>query len=98
MKDFDKWNEIKKKINQKYLRPALVLLSFGKGGGIVLPLTTSNKNSKFLFKITKKSSVNLSQVRYFDSRRFYKKMGYLNKVKFNKIITLFVKLFVFIRK
>ena len=99
IKDFDSWNNLKKKIdeqnriniitgsiwlcnfglnigyeidgkNETYVRPALVILGFGKGGGIVLPLTTARKDSKYFKAINSESSVNLTQVKYLDAKRF----------------------------
>jgi len=78
---------------QNFIRPVLVLIGFGKNGGIVLPLTTSNKKSKFLIKINNKSNVNITQVRYLDSRRFYRFIYFLEKTDLGNIIFKVKKLF-----
>lgn len=121
MKDFDKWNKVKKKLflknrvkiksrsiwfcnfginvgyeingkDKDFIRPALVLVGFGKSGGIVLPLTTSTKKSKFLIHLKGKSRINITQIRYFDSKRFYRKVGKLSSTNFDKIKKEFIYL------
>jgi len=122
MKNFDKWNEQKKNIennnrisirrgsvwfcnfglnigyeidgkDESFLRPALVLKSFGKGGGIVIPLTSSQKQNKYLISINDKSFVNITQIRYLDSKRFYRFVCILEKMKFKEIIIQIKNLF-----
>jgi mRNA-degrading endonuclease toxin of MazEF toxin-antitoxin module len=123
MKDFDNWNEVKKKVeckermlvksgticicnfglnigyeidgkNNGYIRPAFVLLGFGIGGGIVVPLTSTNKKSKFLIELNKESKLNLSQIRYLDSKRFYREVEIVDKKKRRKILNVLIKLFI----
>ncbi len=98
-KDFDEWNEVKKKVEKQdrieiregsvwvcsfglnigyeingkhtqYERPALVIRSFGVGGGIVLPLTSKDKKGKYVISFNSTSNINLTQIRYLDSKRF----------------------------
>ena len=121
-KDFDKWNEIKKKIerkqrvkirsggvwmcniglnigyeidgkNEHFLRPALILKSFGKGGGIVVPLTSAEKKNKYLEYINNNDLINITQIRYLDSKRFYRFMYMLEENEFKIIIQKIKNLF-----
>ena len=122
MKDFDNWNEIKKKINQRkridvkkgsvwlcnlglnigyeidgknkdYIRPVLVILGFKRGGGIVLPLTTTDKKSRFIIYIKGNSKVNITQIRYLDSKSFYRRVDSVDRKVFDKVIRDFKSLF-----
>ena len=122
--NFDTWNKLKKKINekerviiktssvwlchfgenigfeingkrQKFIRPALVLIGLGINGGIVLPMTTTEKKSKFLIVFNDKTKVNISQVRYFDSKRFERELFSLDSQKFERIKNIFID---FVRK
>ncbi len=79
--------------NTDYTRPGLVIRGFGFGGGIVLPLTTSNKTSDFLVSISNKSSVNISQVRYLDARRFKRYIHAIPNESVQHIIIQFTNLF-----
>lgn len=115
MKDFDKWNDFKKKIenrkrmivksgsicicnfglnvgyetdgkNEYYIRPAFVLLGFGLNGGIVVPLTSTEKTSRFLIQLNESSKLNLSQIRYLDSKRFYREIEVLSNQKRKEVL------------
>lgn len=55
---------------EKYERPALVIKSFGEGGGIVVPLTSKDKKGKYVISLNDKSNINITQIRYLDSKRF----------------------------
>lgn len=79
--------------NENYIRPALVLLGFGYSGAIVVPLTSSGKKSKFLITLNKKSSINLSQVRYLDSKRFMRYVFDIQKNKLSGILNALFKMF-----
>lgn len=123
MKDFDNWNKLKKKVedrkrmivksgaicicnfglnigyetdgkNEYYVRPAFVLLGFGLNGGVVVPLTSTNKKSKFLIELNKSSKLNLSQIRYLDSKRFYREIEILPKQKRREILEKLFKIFI----
>jgi mRNA interferase MazF len=60
---------------EDYIRPALVVFGLGRGGGIVIPITTVNKNNKFLVPVTDNTWANITQIRYLDSRRFKRKVS-----------------------
>jgi mRNA-degrading endonuclease toxin of MazEF toxin-antitoxin module len=75
-----------------FVRPALVLLGFDNGGGIVLPLTTSKKKSRFLVSIDLNSRANLTQVRYLDSKRFKRPLHIVDKSVLRRIIDDFCEL------
>ena len=123
MKNFDGWNKIKKKVEDRnrmivksgalcicnfglnigyetdgkdeyYIRPAFVLLGFGLNGWIVVPLTTIEKKSKFLIQLNAKSKINLSQIRYLDSKRFYREIEILDKQKRREILQKLFKIFI----
>jgi mRNA interferase MazF len=79
--------------DQNFLRPALVLKSFERGGGVVIPLTSVQKQNKYLIPINEISFVNITQIRYLDSRRFYRFIYTLEENKFKEIITQVKKLF-----
>jgi len=66
----------------RYFRPVLVLSGFGKEGGIVFPMTTVSKSNKFLFEISENNFINLTQIRFMDSKRFSRIIG---KVDFRTI-------------
>ncbi|MDQ7010013.1 MAG: type II toxin-antitoxin system PemK/MazF family toxin [Candidatus Gracilibacteria bacterium] len=69
-----------------FLRPVLVLKKFNKNIFIGIPLTTVEKNDIFhyCFKGTngKTSYAILSQIRLYDSKRFFRKTG---NIKFSDI-------------
>jgi mRNA-degrading endonuclease toxin of MazEF toxin-antitoxin module len=79
--------------NKDYIRPVVVILGFKRGGGIVLPLTTTKKKNRFIIHVKGKSKVNITQVRYLDSRRFYREVDKLNPTNLKRIIREFTNLF-----
>lgn len=79
--------------NKYYIRPAFVLLGFGLNGGIVVPLTSTEKTSKFLIELNKDSKLNLSQIRYLDSRRFYREVEVLENQKRREVLEKLFKIF-----
>ncbi len=117
-KDFDEWNELKKKVNglkahlytvreiwwcqlginigteqdgrgERYLRPVLVLVSFGAEACLIAPLTTSQRQHPLRIPIGmiegKDARVNLSQIRVVDTRRFIEKIGFLDREIFSLV-------------
>ena len=120
-KDFDKWNNLKKIINNKnvkkrffnerdvwflnmgvnvgfeqdgnsgeFLRPVLILKKFSGQTFLGIPLTKTNKDTKFYhsFEFKKQISVAiLSQIKFFDAKRLKtsKKYGRLSVKDFNDI-------------
>ncbi|MBP9763442.1 MAG: type II toxin-antitoxin system PemK/MazF family toxin [Candidatus Pacebacteria bacterium] len=118
MKDFDSWNEIKKKTESEnprlynvreiwwckfglnigteqdgkdklYLRPCVILKSFGKSSCLVVPTTTSPKDHPFRINIGKiegkEDKANISQIKTIDPRRLIEKIGILDKAEFSKL-------------
>lgn len=123
MKDFDDWNNLKKKVefrkrmivktgsvcicnfglnigyeidgkNDGYLRPAFVVKGFGFNGGIVIPLTSTDKKSKFLIELNKESKLNLSQIRYLDSKRFCREVLIVEKKKVKEVLSKVSEMFI----
>ncbi len=72
-----------------FLRPAVIVRSFGANICLVIPLTTSKQKHPLRITIGKiqgeNASVILSQLRIFDTRRLVEKMGFLDKNKFNEL-------------
>ena len=71
--------------NDGFERPALVIKSFGRGDGIVLPLTSKNKKGKYLVLLNEKSYVNITQIKYLDSKRFKRFLFEINNTAFEKV-------------
>ncbi|MEK7579383.1 MAG: type II toxin-antitoxin system PemK/MazF family toxin [Patescibacteria group bacterium] len=111
-KDFDGWNELKKKIDGEkprlytvreiwwcrlginigseqngsgrvFLRPVVIIRSFGPTTCLVLPLTTSTRRHRLRVPIGKvqdiEASALVSQIRVIDTRRLVEKIGFLEK-------------------
>ncbi len=70
-------------------RPIVILSGFSKEVCLIIPLTTSQKNNKYYLKIgkikNKEASVIISQIRLIDTKRLLKKMGIIDKNKFEEI-------------
>lgn len=64
--------------SEEYLRPVIILKKFNKYSFISVPLTTSPIRNKYRISIGKilgkEAAVNISQVRYLDSKRLAKKI------------------------
>lgn len=64
---------------EKFLRPVVVLKRFGKDAILAIPLTSKVKTGKyyyhFIFTKEKQSVALLSQIRFLDTRRLFKKIG-----------------------
>jgi mRNA-degrading endonuclease toxin of MazEF toxin-antitoxin module len=80
--------------NEYYIRPAFVVLGFGLNGGIVIPLTSTKKKSRFLIQLNENSKLNLSQIRYLDSKRFYREVEVLSKLKRKEVLEKLFKIFI----
>jgi len=82
--------------NQNFLRPVLVYKKFSKNLFLGIPLTTTEKNSKFyysfIFKDNKISTAILSQIKLFDSKRCKYRMGQIKDNDFKILINKFVSL------
>ena len=74
---------------ERFLRPALIMRSFGADACLVAPLTTSTREHPLRIAIgminEKRARVNLSQMRVIDTRRLTEKIGFLGKDAFAKI-------------
>jgi len=81
---------------KNYLRPVLVYKKFSKNLFLGIPLTTTQKESKFYysfsFKEGKVSTAILSQVRLFDSKRCKYRMGKISQEDFFNLSEKFKKL------
>lgn len=79
-----------------FLRPVVVLKKFNGHMFWGVPLTGKRKTGKFYIPITTagkhSSSAILSQLRLYDSRRLFKKMGTLSKEKYTTLIHGIVRL------
>jgi len=79
--------------NKNYLRPVLVYKKFSKYLFLGIPLTTTQKDSRFYysfnFKGDKISTAILSQARVFDSKRLKYRMGKINSLDFKTLIEKF---------
>lgn len=117
-KDFDGWNEVKKRVEvenprlytvreiwwcnfgvnveteqdgkgKNYLRPGVILRSFGSNACLVLPLTTSKREHSLRVTIgivqEEEAKANLSQMRVIDTRRLAEKIGFLDKKIFDEL-------------
>ena len=115
IKDFDGWNENKKRVDagtarfytvrevwwcnfgvnigteqdgkgKNYLRPCVIVRSFGKDACLVVPLTTSKREHALRVDIgvvqAESAKANISQMRVIDTRRLAEKVGFLNKEVF----------------
>lgn len=77
-----------------FLRPVLVLRKFSKDSFLGIPLTTSQKDDIFHYKFILNSNkkvnyATLSQVKLFDAKRLYNKLG---KISVNDFELLKIKL------
>ncbi len=117
-KDFDKWNELKKKTDKEehrlytvreiwwcrlgvnvgdeqdgsdklFLRPVVIIRSFGPNTCIAIPLTTSLRKHPlriFIGNVSgQEANALLSQIRVIDTRRLVEKIGFLDKVIFDTL-------------
>ncbi len=82
--------------DKNYLRPVLVYKKFSRNLFLGIPLTTTQKESKFYysfsFKDGKVSTAILSQIRLFDSKRCKYRMGQIKDKDFIELINKFKKL------
>ncbi len=82
---------------EEFLRPVLILRSFGANSCLVIPLTKSTH--KHLLRIPlgvidgENATVILSQMKVVDTRRLVEKIGFLDKEKFAEIRKAVKKLF-----
>jgi mRNA interferase MazF len=69
-----------------FLRPAIILLGFGPGACLIVPLTTSIREHPLRISVGavdgRPARANISQVRIIDTRRLVEKIGFLEKETF----------------
>lgn len=72
-----------------FLRPIVIICSFGPTTCLVMPLTTSENKHKLRIPIgkvqNKNASVIMSQIRVVDTRRLVEKVGFLEQNMFETI-------------
>jgi len=82
---------------EEFLRPVLIFRKFNNEIFWGIPLTKTNKTSKFYFRFSFlpgiESSAVLSQIRLIDARRLARNIGYLPKDKFRELIQKLKELF-----
>ena len=82
---------------QLFLRPAVIVRSFGPDICVVVPLTTSLKKHPLRIPVgnvqEQKASAILSQMRVIDTRRMVEKIGFLDEEVFAKLRKAVRKLF-----
>jgi len=76
--------------NNDFERPVLILQTFSKFVCLIVPLTTSQKKSKYLIHIgvinNRSAQVIISQIRLIDTRRLRNKIGIIKENLFLIII------------
>ena len=74
---------------QLFLRPVVIVRSFGPDTCVVIPLTTSERKHPLRVPVgdiqEKKASAILSQMRVIDTRRLVEKIGFLDKEIFMEL-------------
>lgn len=72
-----------------FVRPCLILRSFGADACLVAPLTTSEREHPLRIAIGvvdgRNAKANLSQLRVIDTRRFEEKIGFLDAKVFGEV-------------
>lgn len=72
-----------------FLRPVVIMRSFGPDACLVVPLTTSAHNHFFRIPVglvnKRLAKANLSQIRVTDTRRLIEKVGFLEEEIFIKL-------------
>ena len=73
----------------KRARPVMIIKGFSKNVCLIIPLTTSQKSNKYYMRIgevsNKQAVAIISQIRLIDTKRLIKKVGVINKSKFEEI-------------
>lgn len=74
---------------EKFLRPAIILRSFGYSSCLIVPLTKSTKKHPLRIQVGKieneEASAVLSQMKVVDTKRLLEKIGFLDKDKFSEL-------------
>ena len=75
---------------EEYRRPIIVVKGFNKQSFLGIALTGKKLEGKYYFYIgiveNREASVNLSQIRLFDSKRLVRKIGKLDEAKFKELV------------
>lgn len=82
--------------NEKFTRPVIIFKKFSNSLFFVIPLTTKIKYGTWFVTYTfRKYQVTacLHQARTIDYRRFFSRLGELDKINFDKIKASFLKLY-----
>ena len=73
-----------------FLRPCIIVRKFNKDMGLVVPITTKDKDNKYYYKVTgaedKVYNSCLSQIRTISSKRLFKKIGTINLVDYHLLL------------
>jgi mRNA interferase MazF len=81
----------------KFVRPCVIVRSFGADTCLVVPLTTSAKVHFLRFPVgvvvDQSASANLSQLRLVDTKRLVEKIGFLDQEIFEELIKRIRNLF-----
>lgn len=83
-------------LGANFERPVLILKKLSPSTFLVFPLSTKEKLEKFQYKVIvngKEGYVLLDQVKVIDTKRFLRKMGYVDKETFEIIKQKFINLF-----
>ncbi len=83
--------------NKKFERPVLVTKVFNKDSSLVAPISSSIKRGRYKIEFMNgegaKNTVNLSQLRTLDSRRFIRKVGEMAEPDFEQVVKELKKFF-----
>ena len=75
--------------SKTYKRPVLIMRGFSRNVCLILPLTTSRKESPYHLRMgiigNKEAFIVLSQLRLIDTKRLHGRLTVLNKDKFEEI-------------
>lgn len=77
---------------ENHVRPVLVLKKLSPSTALVVPLTTSDKNSRFRCKVGKNSFLLFDQIRVIDVRRFRYLKQTIPSEKFTEIKQNFLEI------
>lgn len=69
---------------ENFKRPALIIKSFGKNGAVIVPLTNSEIKT-YGYNIGERGNVNLTQIKFIDSKRLHRKIDRIEGEIINKL-------------
>lgn len=77
--------------HELFLRPVVILRKFNKDSALIIPTGGKSKTGKYYLDVfTKEGKVfnaRLSQIRYLSSKRLIRKMGTINKVSYDSLVS-----------